>query len=129
MLAACGRRSTRSIVAALPPRTVCHLQHLQPAVLPLPQLLGCATLFWLAMVLKTVIARAVSSHFQKEAHFAKMKEALEKVLSMCCIMHACMCMCMFMNTSSIHVHVWAREQSRAACCLVAVCQLALLAYA
>jgi hypothetical protein len=31
------------------------------------------------MVLKTIIARAVSSHFMKEAHFAKMKIALEKV--------------------------------------------------
>ena len=30
------------------------------------------------MVLKTIIARAVSSHFMKEAHFAKMKIALEK---------------------------------------------------
>lgn len=37
------------------------------------QLLACATLFWFAMVLKTIIARAVSSHFMKEAHFAKMK--------------------------------------------------------
>lgn len=43
------------------------------------QLLGCMTLFWFAMVLKTIIARAVSSHFMKEAHFAKMKAALEKV--------------------------------------------------
>ncbi len=45
------------------------------------QLLGCLTLFWFAMVLKTIIARAVSSHFHKEAHFAKMKQALEKVRS------------------------------------------------
>lgn len=43
------------------------------------QLLGCATLFWFAMVLKTIISRAVSSHFMKEAHFNKMKIALEKV--------------------------------------------------
>lgn len=42
------------------------------------RLLGCATLFWFAMVLKTIIARAVSSHFMKEAHFNKMKIALEK---------------------------------------------------
>ena len=40
---------------------------------PAMQLLACATLFWFAMVLKTIIARAVSSHFMKEAHFAKMK--------------------------------------------------------
>lgn len=40
---------------------------------PATQLLACATLFWFAMVLKTIIARAVSSHFMKEAHFAKMK--------------------------------------------------------
>jgi hypothetical protein len=46
------------------------------------QLLACATLFWFAMVLKTIIARAVSSHFMKEAHFAKMKIALEKASSM-----------------------------------------------
>ena len=31
------------------------------------------------MVLKTIVARAVSSHFMQEAHFAKMKVALEKV--------------------------------------------------
>jgi hypothetical protein len=45
------------------------LTHLRPAT----QLLACATLFWFAMVLKTIIARAVSSHFMKEAHFSKMK--------------------------------------------------------
>ena len=35
------------------------------------------------MVLKTIIARAVSSHFMKEAHFAKMKVQ-------CCIQTALM---------------------------------------
>jgi len=42
------------------------------------RLLGCVALFWLGNILKTVIARSISSHFHKEAHFHKMKDALEQ---------------------------------------------------
>ncbi len=35
-------------------------------------------LFWLGNIVKTVIARYISSHFHKEAHFSKMKDALEQ---------------------------------------------------
>jgi hypothetical protein len=62
----------------------CEASHLRSGLTspqPATQLLACATLFWFAMLLKTIIARAVSSHFMKEAHFAKMAVALENVRS------------------------------------------------
>ena len=59
------------------------------------------------MVLKTVIARAVSSHFQKEAHFAKMKEALEKVPHV--LHHTCMCMFCKRNLSELPAAGWSWE--------------------
>lgn len=42
------------------------------------RLLGCFALFWLANVIKTLIARSISSHFHQGAHFAKMRSALEQ---------------------------------------------------
>jgi len=43
------------------------------------QLLGCATLFCLADVLKAIIAKAISARFQKDAHFQKLRDALTHV--------------------------------------------------
>ena len=45
----------------------------------LAKVLGCLSLFFFGNVLKTFAAKAMSSHFHKEAHFEKMQEALVKV--------------------------------------------------
>ena len=42
-------------------------------------MLGCATLFCLADVLKAIIAKVISAHFQKEALFKKLRDALTNV--------------------------------------------------
>eukprot|EP00891_Asterochloris_glomerata_P009429 jgi/Astpho2/9429/Aster-x0397 len=44
----------------------------------LAKVLGCLSLFFFGNVLKTFAAKAMSSHFHKEAHFEKMQEALVK---------------------------------------------------
>lgn len=44
------------------------------------RLLGCGILFFFANVLRTLIAKLMSTHFHKEAHFKKMQEALQKVV-------------------------------------------------
>jgi hypothetical protein len=43
------------------------------------QLLGSAILFFFANVLKTLLAKMMSTHFHKEAHFKKMQVGLQKV--------------------------------------------------
>ena len=48
------------------------------AYITIVRLLGCADLFFLVFVLKTLLAKLMSTHFHKEAHFRKMQEALQK---------------------------------------------------
>lgn len=55
---------------------------IQKAYSYMVKLLGCAILFFFANVLRTLVAKMMSTHFHKEAHFKKMQEALQKV---CCI--------------------------------------------
>ena len=45
------------------------------------KILASAILFFFANVLRTLMAKLMSTHFHKEAHFKKMQEALRKVLS------------------------------------------------
>lgn len=63
------------------------------------QLLGCAILFFFANVLKTLVAKLMSTHFHKEAHFKKMQMALQKVppppFGHVWIYFVCLPVCMF----------------------------------
>ena len=42
-------------------------------------MLGCAIIFCLANVVKAVLAKRLASHFHREAHFQKMRDAIKKV--------------------------------------------------
>ena len=55
----------------------------------LAKVLGCLSLFFFGNVLKTFAAKAMSSHFHKEAHFEKMQEALVKVWVSVCMSCCC----------------------------------------
>lgn len=43
------------------------------------RLLGCVILFCFANVLSALLAKIMSTHFHKDAHFSKMNDALQKV--------------------------------------------------
>ena len=45
----------------------------------LEKAIACIILFCFANVLKKIFSRMMSTHFHKEAHFAKMQDALRKV--------------------------------------------------
>ena len=53
------------------------------------QLLGCATLFCAADVLKAIAAKALSARFHQEAHFQKMRDALTNVRNPCAVRQSC----------------------------------------
>lgn len=42
------------------------------------QVCGCAIIFCLANVVKAVLAKRMASHFHREAHFQKMRDAIKK---------------------------------------------------
>ena len=49
------------------------------------QVFGCAIIYCLANVVKAVLAKRMASHFHREAHFQKMRDAIKKVGSVPCI--------------------------------------------
>ena len=46
---------------------------------------ACIILFAGASVLKTLLAKIMSSHFHQEAHFKKMQDAVRKVALLTCL--------------------------------------------
>ena len=67
------------------------------AYVTIVRLLGCADLFFLVFVLKTLLAKLMSTHFHKEAHFRKMQEALQKASAFGCFS--------FENETALHLSI------------------------
>lgn len=47
------------------------------------QVLGCWILFCAANVAKALLAKKMASHFHKQTHFQKMRDAIKKVRHFC----------------------------------------------
>ena len=48
-------------------------------LLLLPQFLACCIIFCAANVVKALLAKKMASHFHKQTHFQKMRDAIKKV--------------------------------------------------